>query len=78
LPELLQMHQLPHNGDEPERSARAFGRERWADPPRPDSLTKPDNTVSSIARLTGRRHRLQVRPEVTTGRVAAALPPGQE
>jgi predicted transcriptional regulator len=45
-----------------------------------DLLTRPDNTVSSIARLLGvsRATIYKYVPEVTTGRVAAALPPGQE
>jgi AcrR family transcriptional regulator len=44
-----------------------------------DLLTRPDNTVSSIARLLGvsRATIYKHVPEVT-GRVAAALPPGQE
>ena len=43
-----------------------------------DLLTRPDNTVSSIARLLGvsRATIYKYVPEVTTGRVAAALPPG--
>ena len=47
-----------------------------------DLLTRPDNTVSSIARLLGvsRATIYKYVPEVTTGRqaVAAALPSGQE
>jgi DNA invertase Pin-like site-specific DNA recombinase len=46
-----------------------------------DLLTRPDNTVSSIARLLGvsRATIYKYVPEVTTGRqAAAALPPGQE
>ena len=45
-----------------------------------DLLTRPDNTVSSIARLLGvsRATIYKYVPEVTTGRQAAALPPGQE
>jgi DNA invertase Pin-like site-specific DNA recombinase len=45
-----------------------------------DLLTRPDNTVSSIARLLGVSCATIYKyiPEVTTGRVAAALPPGQE
>ena len=45
-----------------------------------DLLTRPDNTVSSIARLLGvsRATIYKYIPEVTTGRPAAALPPGQE
>ena len=45
-----------------------------------DLLTRPDNTVSSIARLLGvsRATIYKYVPEVTAGRVAAALPPGQE
>ena len=45
-----------------------------------DLLTRPDNTVSSIARLLGvsRATIYKYVPAVTTGRVAAALPPGQE
>ena len=47
-----------------------------------DLLTRPDNTVSSIARLLGvsRATIYKYVPEVTTGgkAVAAALPPGQE
>jgi len=45
-----------------------------------DLLTRPDNTVSSIARLLGvsRATIYKYVPEVTTGRVAAALPHGQE
>jgi predicted transcriptional regulator len=45
-----------------------------------DLLTRPDNTVSSIARLLGvsRATIYKYVPEVTTGRVAAVLPPGQE
>ena len=45
-----------------------------------DLLTRADNTISSIARLLGvsRATIYKYVPEVTTGRVAAALPPGQE
>ena len=45
-----------------------------------DLLTRPDNTVSSIARLLGvsRATIYKYVPEVTTGRKAAALPPVQE
>jgi transposase-like protein len=45
-----------------------------------DLLTRPDNTVSSIARLLGvsRDTIYKYVPGVTTGRQAAALPPGQE
>jgi DNA invertase Pin-like site-specific DNA recombinase len=45
-----------------------------------DLLTRPDNTVSSIARLLGvsRATIYKYVPEVTAGRAAAALPPGQE
>ena len=47
-----------------------------------DLLTRPDNTVSSIARLLGvsRATIYKYVPEVTTGRqaVAAALPSGEE
>ena len=45
-----------------------------------DLLTRLDNTVSSIARLLGvsRATIYKYVPEVTTGRAAAALPPGQE
>jgi hypothetical protein len=45
-----------------------------------DLLTRPDNTVSSIAGLLGvsRATIYKYVPKVTTGRVAAALPPGQE
>jgi DNA invertase Pin-like site-specific DNA recombinase len=45
-----------------------------------DLPTRPDNTVSSIARLLGvsRATVHKYVPEVTTGRVAAALPPGGE
>ncbi len=46
-----------------------------------DLLTRPDNTVSSIARLLGvsRATIYKYVPEVTTGRpAAAALPPGQD
>ena len=45
-----------------------------------DLLTRPDNTVSSIARLLGISRATSCKhvPEVTTGRVTAALPPGQE
>ena len=44
-----------------------------------DLLARPDNTVSSIARLLGvsRATVYKYVPEVTTGRVAA-LPPGHE
>jgi transposase-like protein len=44
-----------------------------------DLLTRPDNTVSSIARLLGVSRAIVYKyvPEVSTGRVAAALPPGQ-
>ena len=44
-----------------------------------DLLARPDNTVSSIARLLGvsRATIYKYVPEATTGRVAAALPPGQ-
>ena len=43
-------------------------------------LTRPDNTVSSIARLLGvsRATIYKYVPEVTTRRSAAALPSGQE
>ena len=43
-------------------------------------LAQPDNTVSSIARLLGvsRATIYKYAPEVTTGHVTAALPPGQE
>ena len=47
-----------------------------------DLLTRPDNTVSSIARLLGvsRATIYKYVPEVTTGRqaVVAVLPSGQE
>ncbi len=45
-----------------------------------DLLTRPDNTVSSIARLLGVSLATICKyvPEVTAGRVPAALPPGQE
>ena len=45
-----------------------------------DLLTQPDNTVSSTARLLGvsRATIYKYVPQVTNGRVAAALPPGQE
>jgi predicted transcriptional regulator len=45
-----------------------------------DLLTRPDNTVSSIALLLGvsRATIYKYVPELTTGRVATALPPGQE
>jgi predicted transcriptional regulator len=45
-----------------------------------DLLTRPDSTVSSIARLLGvsRATIYKYVPEVTTGRVIAVLPPGQE
>ena len=45
-----------------------------------DLLTRPDNTVSSIARLLGvsRATIYEYIPKVTTGRARAALPPGQE
>ena len=45
-----------------------------------DLLTRPDSTVSSIARLLGvsRATIYKYVPEVTTGRQAVALPPGQE
>jgi DNA invertase Pin-like site-specific DNA recombinase len=45
-----------------------------------DLLTRPDNTVSSIARLLGvsRATIYKYVPEATAGRQAAALPPGQE
>jgi DNA invertase Pin-like site-specific DNA recombinase len=45
-----------------------------------DLLIRPDNTVSSIVRLLGVRRATIYKhvPEVTTGRVAAALPPGHE
>jgi predicted DNA-binding transcriptional regulator AlpA len=45
-----------------------------------DLLTRPDNTVPSIARLLGvsRATIYQHVPEVTTRRVAVALLPGQE
>jgi predicted transcriptional regulator len=44
-----------------------------------DLLTRPDNTVSSIARLLGvsRATVYKYVPEVT-GRQSIALPPGQE
>jgi len=42
-----------------------------------DLLTRPDNIVSSIARLLGVSATInKYVPEVTAGRVAAALPPG--
>jgi hypothetical protein len=43
-------------------------------------LTRPDNTVSSIARLLGvsRAAIYKYVPEVTSGRIAAALSPGRE
>jgi DNA invertase Pin-like site-specific DNA recombinase len=45
-----------------------------------DLLTRPDNTASSIARLLGvsRATIYKYVPVVTTGRPAAALPPGQD
>jgi Helix-turn-helix domain of resolvase len=45
-----------------------------------DLLTRPDNTVSSIARLLGvsRATIYKYVPEVTTGRQAVALTSGQE
>ena len=45
-----------------------------------DLLTRPDNTVSSIARLLGvsRATIFKYIPEVTTGRQAVVLPSGQE
>ena len=45
-----------------------------------DLLTRPDNTVSSIARLLGvsRATIYKYVPEVTTGRQAVALPPRQD
>ena len=45
-----------------------------------DRLTRPDNTVSCIARLlsVSRATICKYVPEVTTERVPAALPPGQE
>ena len=45
-----------------------------------DLLTRPDNTVSSIARLLGvsRATIYKYVPEVTTGGQVVALPPGQE
>ena len=45
-----------------------------------DLLTRPGNTVSSIARLLGvsRATIYKYVPQVTTGRAAAALPPGEE
>ena len=45
-----------------------------------DLLTRPDNTLSSIARLLSisRATIYKYAPEVTTWRAAAALPPGQE
>jgi DNA invertase Pin-like site-specific DNA recombinase len=44
-----------------------------------DLLTRPDNTVSSIARLLGvsRATIYKYVPEVTTGHQTVALPPGQ-
>ena len=44
------------------------------------TLRRPDNTVSSIAQLLGvsRATIYKYVPEVTTGRAAVALPPGQE
>ena len=65
-------------------SARGMGRPSAMTaeqiPPARDLLTRPDNTVSSIARLLGvsRATIYKYVPEVTTGRVAPALPPGQE
>jgi hypothetical protein len=43
-----------------------------------DLLTRPDNTVSSIARLLGvsRATICKYIPEVTAARAAATLPPG--
>jgi len=45
-----------------------------------DLLTRPENTVSSIARLLGvsRATIYKYLPGVTTGRRAVALPPGRE
>lgn len=45
-----------------------------------DLLTRPDNTVSSIARLLGvsRATIYKYVPEVTAGHVATGLPPGRE
>ena len=45
-----------------------------------DLLTRPDNTVSSIARLLGvsRATIYKYVPEVTAGRAGSALSPGQE
>jgi DNA-binding phage protein len=45
-----------------------------------DLLARPDNTVSSIARLQGvsRATIYKYVPEVTTGHAAAALPSGHE
>ncbi len=44
-----------------------------------DLLTRPDNTVSSIARLLGvSRATIYKHVPEATGRVVAALPPGQE
>jgi hypothetical protein len=50
-------------------------------PPARDLLTRPDNTVSSIATAmlgVSRATIYKYVPQVTTERVAAALPPGQE
>ena len=43
-------------------------------------MARPDSTVSSIARAVGvgRATIYKYVPEVTTGRQAVALPPGQE
>ena len=65
----------------PRRAPRtAAGHDHRADPARWDLLTRPDNTVPSIARLLGvsRATIDKYVPEVTTRRAAVALPPGQE
>jgi transposase-like protein len=64
-------------------AGRAPGFWRWPHAATEDAtrpLTRPDSTVSSIARLLGvsRVTIYKYVPEVTTGRQAVALPPGQE
>ena len=65
----------------PRRAPRtAAGHDRRADPPRPRPAD-PAGQHRLLHRPAARRqprHHLQVRPRVTTGRQAVALPPGQE
>ena len=58
----------------------AAGHDRRADPARPRPADPPGQhrLLHRPAARRQPRHHLQVRPEVTTGRAAAVLPPGQE